>query len=166
MLFVGLPCAMLVRIIPRVPLAFVALGCVACATSLALDPTFNKLYLWNGAGALSHLRATLITFVVLGVVCTAVVAASYLTSCSRFPANRPFGGRSSWSPTPCSRCTRRSYLSIISLPQVRVASLDGHGSDRCQRPALCLRPCVLQGTVGGDEPHLRRRPPIFLSLYR
>jgi membrane protease YdiL (CAAX protease family) len=73
-LFVGLPCAMLLRLIPRVPLAFVAVGCIACATALALDPTFNKLFLWNLAGALSHLRGTLLTFLVLGVLCAALVA--------------------------------------------------------------------------------------------
>jgi membrane protease YdiL (CAAX protease family) len=73
-LYVGLPCTMLFRLIPRVPLALVAVACITCALALSLDPDFNKLFLWNVEGALVHLPSAVFTFVVVGLVFTAVVA--------------------------------------------------------------------------------------------
>jgi membrane protease YdiL (CAAX protease family) len=73
-LFVGLPCTMLFRLVPRVPLALVALACIACTIALAADPSFDKRFLWNVPGALTQLRNTFVTFLVVAVAFTAAVA--------------------------------------------------------------------------------------------
>ncbi len=74
LLFVAIPAAMAVRIVPRAPIPVLVVAAAITSTALLRDPTFDRRRLWNVAGALAHARGVVLLFVALAVAVTLLVA--------------------------------------------------------------------------------------------
>jgi membrane protease YdiL (CAAX protease family) len=64
-LFIAVPAAMALRVLPRAPIPVLLVAACACAVVLLRDPTFDSVQLWNVPGALAHARSMLLLFTVL-----------------------------------------------------------------------------------------------------
>ena len=73
-LFVGLPAAMALRVLPRAPIPVLLIAGISCTAVLLRDPGFDRTLLWNVDGAVAHLRAALVLFAVLAVAASGFVA--------------------------------------------------------------------------------------------
>jgi membrane protease YdiL (CAAX protease family) len=58
-LFAAVPAAMAFRVVPRLPIPVLLVAAGACTAALLRDPTFDRVQLWNGAGALANVRGML-----------------------------------------------------------------------------------------------------------
>jgi membrane protease YdiL (CAAX protease family) len=74
LLFVGLPAAMALRALPRLPIPVLLVAAAACAVALVHDPRFDSTQLWNTHGTCEHLRPVLASFGVLALATLALVA--------------------------------------------------------------------------------------------
>jgi membrane protease YdiL (CAAX protease family) len=73
-LFVALPAAMTLRIVPRLPIPVLLVAASICAALLLRDPTFDRVRLWNAAGALANARGVIVVFMGLAVALAALAA--------------------------------------------------------------------------------------------
>jgi membrane protease YdiL (CAAX protease family) len=71
-LYVGLPAALLARVVPRVPIVVLVVSTAGCLALLLHDPTFDTVHLWNAQGALAFAPAVVVE---LGVFSALVVGA-------------------------------------------------------------------------------------------
>jgi membrane protease YdiL (CAAX protease family) len=69
-LFVIVPAAMALRLLPRAPIPVLLVAAVSCAAVLLRDPTFDRTQLWNAPGALAHARSMLLLFIALAAALT------------------------------------------------------------------------------------------------
>jgi hypothetical protein len=53
-LFVGVPMAIRMRVVPRIPVLVLLVAGAVCAETLLRDPSFDRVRLWNVAGAMAH----------------------------------------------------------------------------------------------------------------
>jgi uncharacterized protein len=74
LLFVGIPAAMALRIVPRAPIPVLVVAAALTSAALVRDPSFDRQRLWNVAGALAHARGMALLFVALAVAVAVVVA--------------------------------------------------------------------------------------------
>jgi membrane protease YdiL (CAAX protease family) len=73
-LFVGLPAAMALRALPRLPIPVLLVAAGVCAAVLVQDPQFDSTQLWNTHGTHEHLRPVLASFGALALATLALVA--------------------------------------------------------------------------------------------
>jgi uncharacterized protein len=88
-LYIGLPVAMLTRLVPRVPILVLLVASAACAAALATDPTFDPTRFWNARGAREYAREVVVELAVLSAILLALVAIFARSHLFDLVRNRP-----------------------------------------------------------------------------